>query len=405
MADKPTKPKRDLRARLGRTITPKTQGGAEPAAPPDVGGAAAPAAEAPAPAVKAPAVKGPPAGIAPPVGVVAPPAAIGGSPFSSTPDIAPPPFARPAAAPQQQVVRLEFDDKLVTDQEVGKGTKTRTIIIAAVVALVGIGVGFGVGSMIGQRELFKRTVRDAQDIYHDIDEASRAVTSAQTHMNAIIAAAAGDPNAGTGPAVAYSEIEALRALHKPLEANAFATRNYHAMSAVVGDLFAYLRNIDQIWESIQALAAETLAENRRPELDRTATEIGEAANTQYGAVLQRTEDGQLMGSLAFLEISQGEDGTPHVNARGTRGGAAREFQVFSNADDQEIGTTPAFVMLIDGAASRGVLVEQTGAYGRYLQRIRDLKLLIDQTVEIQGRLITGISTALTEAGASTTPED
>jgi hypothetical protein len=223
-------------------------------------------------------------------------------------------------------------------------------------------------------------------------------------MNAIIAAAAGDANAGTPPAVAYDEIEALRALHKPLEAGAFATKNYHAMPSVVADLFTYLQNIDRLWQGFQSLAAETLAQNRRAELDRTARETAEGASTQYGAVLQRNDDGQLMGSLAFLEISQGDDGTPHVLARGTRGGAGREFKVFSNAEEEEIGTSPEFVMLVDGASSRGVLAEQTGAFGHYLVRIRDLKILIDQTVEIQGRLITAISTALTEAGAGTTPE-
>src|SRR5688572_529888 len=120
MADKPTKPRRDLRARLGKTITPKTEGA--PAA-----GAATPPAVASAAATPAPKIKSGGGGIA------APPPTIGTAPIPGS-ELAPPPFARPVVAEpprpadpfaavvpvQQQVVRLEFDERPVADSEVGR---------------------------------------------------------------------------------------------------------------------------------------------------------------------------------------------------------------------------------------------------------------------------------------------
>jgi hypothetical protein len=56
----------------------------------------------------------------------------------------------------------------------------------------------------------------------------------------------------------------------------------------------------------------------------------------------------------------------------------------------EIGSAPTHVLLIDGAGSRGVLASQTGAFGEYVNSIREIKTLMDQTVEIQGRLTTSL---------------
>lgn len=394
MSEKPTKPRRDLRARLGKTITPKTAGADAAPAAPDVGGAAAG-----------------PAAVKPPAGIAAPPAALAAPPFGATPDVAPPPFARAsappepeppadpfgasAAAPAQQVVRLEFDDKLVTDQETGK--TGRALLIIAVVAslLVGAGISWGVTSMRARNQLFDRTMGDAQSIYGSVDDASDTIEQAQLKMNAIIAAAAGNAQAGEAPRVDYESIEALRALEKPFEWSAFTDKNYNALTAVVHDLMQYAQNVDRIWEQIGALAGETLAEARRAELDRTARETAEGASTQYGAVLMRNDEGLLVGQLAFLEEGS-EQGK--VLARPSRGGQGREFGLFMDGEDQEVTGSPELVMLIDGASSRGVLAEQTGAFGRYLQRISELKRLIDQTVEIQGRVLESISRVLSDAG-------
>jgi len=422
------KKKRDLRARLGRTITPKTKGGGgAPAAPPNLKAdepqAKAPDAAQPAPTPK-PKPKGvtpPPAGVKPPpTGVAAPPAGIGGSspgavaapPFAQPPaqpaaPVAPAdPFAAGAAAPQEKVVRLEFDDRLVKDAEVGKGRTLVIGVVAAICIVVGLGVGFFGGSTYENNKIFDRTVRDAQSIYGSVNEASTTINAAQRHVNTLVQTAAGSESEGEPPGVDYDAIRALQSLERPFDASAFTGKNYNAFSAeTVHDLFQYLMNVERLWQDFRALAAMTLPDTAQEELNRTATATAEGAQTLYGAVLQRGPEGRVLGSLVFLTPTE----SGQVEARATRNGRARTLDVYSASEQeiegpgegQEAGPIN-YALLINNANSRGVLAEQTGAFGLFLNELRRIKPLIDQTVEIQGRLLQAISTALTEAGASTT---
>jgi hypothetical protein len=405
------KPKKDLRARLGKTIAPTTPGappiaipggipGVTPAAPPAA--AAAPGDIAPPP-IAAPPVAAPQI-VAPPIAApaIAAPAGLFGA------DVAPPPFAQPAApaAPPKprppadpfaaqahqgpQEVRLVIDEKPVSDDEVGRQQRGRTALIAGICILVGAALGAGGGSMNGRRTLYNVTVRDGHDIFTAVDTASRTVLDAQTKIDACVAAAAGQ---GGQPArVDYASIEQLRALENPLQAGAFARKNYGAFQPqTVDDLFSYYNNIQELWRMFGHLQNTTLPEARRSELDRTATATSESATAQFGAVLvtaPEDQGGALMGQLAFIEEAPAEGDEPRVLARGTRGGPGRAMAIF--APGVEIGTAPTHVLLIDGAGSRGVLASQTGAFGEYVNSIREIKTLMDQTIEIQGRLTTSL---------------
>lgn len=413
------KKKRDLRARLGRTITPKTKGAA-PVAPP--GAASPPAAGAALPATPTPQGT---AGVTPPSGVTPPPSGVAGPPpgIGSGPGgIAAPPFAQPepaapvgptdpfaAAAPapaEQRVVRLEFDDRLIEDKEVGKADRFKLVIVAGIMAAAGLGVGFFGGSTYETNKIFDRTVRDAQSIYQAVDEASATINAAQRHMSTIVQAAAGNEAEAVTSSVDYVTIAALLALEKPFNASAFTGKNYNALAPnVVHDLFEYLMNIERLWRDFAGLAAMTLRPTAREELDRTANETAHGASTMYGAALIRDEGGMLVGGLVFVEAAGDEAEEGQVQVRASRTGPGRNLDVYHGYEEQivEEGST-SWVLLVDNARSRGVLSEQTGAFGRYLNRLREIKPLIDQTVEIQGRLLTAISGALTEAGASTTAE-
>jgi len=300
-------------------------------------------------------------------------------------------------------VRLEFDDRLVSDAEVGKKKTFMVAIVATVALAAGLGIGFFGGSTFENNKIFDRTVRDAQSIYASINEASTTINAAQRHVNTIVASAAGNESEGTAPGVNYDTIEALRALERPFTAGEFTDKNYNAFpAATVHDLFQYLMNVERLWQEFSRLASSTLATAAREELDRTAAATAEGASTQYGVVLTRTEEGGLVGGLAFLaEAPEGSE-PGQALARASRTGRGRVISVFHGLEGQEIETgAPSWAMLVDGASSRGVLAEQTGAFGRFLMKLRELKPLIDTTVEIQGRLLTSISAALTEAGADT----
>ncbi len=408
------KPKKDLRARLGKTIAPTTPGAPPIAIPGGVPGVpaaapvAAPVAAPAGPGDIAPPPISPPAVAAPPI--VAPPIAAPAALFGA--DLAPPPFAQPAAAPAAppkprppsdpfaaqassytggpQEVRLVIDEKPVSDDEVGRQQRGRTALIAGICILVGAALGAGGGSMNGRRTLYNVTVRDGHDIFTAVDTASRTVLDAQTKIDACVAAAAGQ---GGQPArVDYASIEQLRALENPLQAGAFARKNYGAFQPqTVDDLFSYYNNIQELWRMFGHLQNTTLPEARRAELDRTATATSESATAQFGAVLvtaPEDQGGALMGQLAFIEEAPAEGDEPRVLARGTRGGPGRAMAIF--APGVEIGTSPTHVLLIDGAGSRGVLASQTGAFGEYVNSIREIKTLMDQTIEIQGRLTTSL---------------
>lgn len=392
------KPKKDLRARLGRTISPNTPGAA-PIAAPNVGGAAAPAAApaavTPPPAGVTPPVVAPP--IAAPVGVAAPKLPFGG------PEVAPPPFAQPKAAPESvrpkapvdpfaagpavaagpQEVRLVIDDKPVDESEVGRKQRGRNFLLLGIGLVVGALLGGGFGSMNGRNVLYNVTVRDGHEIYETVTTASTRVLEAQTKIDRLVERAAG---AGGQPAgVDYATIEELRAMEVPLSAGAFARKNYGAFQpGTVDDLFAYYNNVQLLWERIGRLAATTLNESRRAELDRTAQAATDSASALYGVVPVSTDEG-ILGSLVFLEPIEGQT---KIMARGRRGGPGRELDRF--VADTEIGTSPSSVLVVDGAQSAGVLAEQLGAFRQYVNDIRELKTLMDQTVEIQGRLTTSL---------------
>ncbi|MBN8613313.1 MAG: hypothetical protein J0L92_22155, partial [Deltaproteobacteria bacterium] len=327
-----------------------------------------------------------------------------------------PPFAQPAAAPAAppkprppsdpfaaqassygggpQEVRLVIDEKPVSDDEVGRQQRGRTFLVAGVCILLGAALGAGGGSMNGRRAIYNVTVRDGHDIFTAVDTASRTVLDAQSKIDACVAAAAGQ---GGQPArVDYASIEQLRALENPLQAGAFARKNYGAFQPqTVDDLFSYYNNIQQLWAMFGHLQATTLPEARRTELDRTATATSESASAQFGAVLVTATEGEgdaavsrTVGQLAFLEEAPPENDEPRVLVRGTRGGPGRAMAVF--APGVEIGSAPTHVLLIDGAGSRGVLASQTGAFGEYVNSIREIKTLMDATIEIQGRLTTSL---------------
>jgi hypothetical protein len=319
------------------------------------------------------------------------------------PNIAPPPFAQPkvaepartkapadpfAAGPSSagpQEVRLVFDDKPVEDAEVGRKRRGRGMLIIGLGLVLGFTLGFAFSSMNGRRTLYNATVRDGHDIYETVTTATTGVLAAQQKIDRLLERAAGQGGQPAG--VDYEAITELQGIEIPIQAGAFARKNYGAFNpGTVDDLFAYYNNVLLIWEKIGHLAATTLPEQRRAELDRTAQAAADSATAMYGVVPVVTAEG-VRGSLVFLEPATGTD-TNKVMARVRRGGQGRELDLF--APDTTLGDAPSHVMLVDGAQSAGVLAEQLGAFRNYINEIRELKTLMDQTVEIQGRLTTAL---------------
>ncbi len=431
------KPKKDLRARLGRTIAPNTPGAPPINAP---GGVVAPPAAAPAaaqrPAPAAPAASpyadaSPGPRVAAPV--MAPPMAAPSarSPFNT--DIAPPPFARPAAAeaprpeprrrsadpfaagpasPDQ--VRLVIDERPTEDAGAADRRRNRNLVVITVSIVVGLVIGAGAGTASGSRSLYNITVRDGHDIHDVVETASHVVLEAQQHMEAISTAASGGPD--HHPSLNYDEIAALVALEDPLHAGAFARKNYNRFAPeTVDDLFNYDHNVHALWEDFTHLNAITSGAARRATLDQTAAatvcpaDLGhddasaaaaiqaaqqastDAANAQYVALVQATDDGTIQGTLGFAEDDL--DATTHQPTgrsfmRAGRTGPGRPFDLWTPGTP--VGTAAAHVIPIDGPASSAVLGDRFGSFRTFAQSLEETRALMRSTVEIQARLLTAL---------------
>jgi hypothetical protein len=438
MAEKPTgKPRRDLRARLGKTITPKTGGGApegeDPAAAPSVASAAAPAAEGDAPVAVAAPVAAPTPTPAPRAvkastpapmlsgGIAAPPAAIGAAPIPNV-GIAAPPFARQVAAPiqqeapsdpfaaqrvEQKVVRIEFDDKPVADSEVGKARLWITVAVCVVIGAVALGIGFMGGQTVKERDIFDRTVRDAVEVHGHVNTARRTLETADQKVRQIVTQMA-PQNDGTPAHVDRAGIEALRGLERPFRAQQFTDKNYNALGpAVVNDLFTYLMNVERLFQEFENLAALALPEANEREINEGLQ--NNAAAQTYGAVLRRDDQGRLVAGLAFLEVGAPaeEGGQPTITARPVRTAQGIQVQIYAGSgageDEDEvvaapvITTTRQYAVLVDNQDSP-LLREIQGLSARYQQKLAEILALLRSTVEIQGRMLTAIDAAITEAG-------
>lgn len=372
------KPKKDLRARLGRTISPQTPGAPPIAAP---GGLIAPPSASPAGVAPPPAS---PAGVAPPPATppsVAPPAAPraastrapGGAPAAPaavapplmappsaapaarTPfggaDIAPPPFAKPSEPPKperkravdpfaagaivQQEVRIAADTRPVDEGEVGRRQTGRVLWVIAASLAVGAALGAGVGTMNGRRRLYNETVTDGHEIYTAVDAASRTVLEAQQHIEALATSAGGGPSGH--PTVNYDEITALTQLPIALPASAFSDRNYNAFQpGTVDDLFTYYNNIQELWRQFQHLNVITAGPEQRAAIDEFAAvavcpiSIGHDQASARAAMQAAADATATAASAQYVAtLSTGSDG----NIRG----ALRFAEPEVGADGQPTG--------------------------------------------------------------------
>jgi hypothetical protein len=387
MADEPKKPRKvkDLKARLGKTISPG--GGAAAVPPPSVGGVAGPS----------PAAVPPPTLGRPPGGGVVPPPGVGGTPAPG--GVVAPPFAQPpkpkkadpfaAAAPQAvgpQEVRLVIDERPVADAEVGRRARGRVFLVLGLGLAVGLLVGYGAGNMMSDRQLYNLAVRDGKDIYQAVRDASDVVTKAQRFIDTAAGTARGGP--GKAPTVDFQAIEALQALEKPLEANAFARKRYNAFEpATVDALFEYYNNVNILWDKFERLANRSLPAQRRAALTESAAAAQNVA-VPTGCVFMKVEERFFCG-LVYLRVPEESDGTL-VKVRSTPT-SPQEFDKTLYDGTPEMAALMAetpdnYVALVHPERSMGVLGQQASLFAQYAADLNEIKTLLDRTVEVQGRL-------------------
>ncbi|MDH5490922.1 MAG: hypothetical protein OEY14_03005 [Myxococcales bacterium] len=396
MADEPTKPRKikNLKARLGRTITPnqRAAGAAGPLPPPSVGG---PGGVVPPPGGLVP----PPGGLVPPPGGLVPPAG-GAMGIPGAGGIVAPPFGQPEPAPQPgsddpfasqggeavQQVRLVIDDQTtVTDEEAGRKKSGKSYLLIGLGVLLGLIIGWGLGSTMGERRLYNRTVVDAKAIYDDVRASTDEIAKARRHINAAVTAST--PGAGRTARVDYEAIEALVAMAQPFSAENFSQRQYGRLDAeAVNGLFDYAGKVTTLWERFTTLSTLTAGEERRRALDEAAGAVDDLS-AQTGCVPISDDDGFRCGMVyvTFPEPEEGQPPSTTVQVRPTRGrGQAHDKTVFAGTGLEE--NPSSFVILTDTARSLGVLGQRASTFSEFRAELLGVKALMDETIQVQGRL-------------------
>ena len=426
---------KDLKARLGRTVTPGTPGASAPPMGP-------PGASVPPPAV----------GGAPPGAPLRSP--LSGAPFPGAPGSIPaPPFAQPGARPMGQApmpgrmpmpgapvpapgpmsarppavgapagrgpldvmapsavvekkVRLVIDDSAVKDSEIGRKNATRNIVLVVIGALLGIAFGFGIGSVKADRNQYNMAIRDGKDIYKKIDEVSKKLDTARLKVREALEASQGGP--GRQAKANYAAIETLVAMERPFGAGEFSRRRYLAFpTPVVDDLFEYYNNINLLWDKFGALGNKTSGQAARSALDKSAAAADELIASEYGLVIAKAGDDFVGGVVVVKRKPEGDEpAAEDKKGKGKKGEKAEDEKkpgvimlVSSREGGQEVERTlftgqedflekyGDYVIGVDKARSMKTLGTSANLFGQYRADVAELSGIMDKTAEIQGRLI------------------
>lgn len=226
-----------------------------------------------------------------------------------------------------------------------------------------------------------RAIADGVAIRDALRAAAPTLEAVAAQLGTLTAAVSATP-----ASVDYVAIDALASLEQPFTASAFASRSYLAFDPTTVDLlFHHYLTVIDLFQRIQRFAMSA-APQRRPELDRTAANLG--ATEQYGAVLTSV-GGTVVAQLAFVEPVIDAAGAPtgRVRARPRRVGASIELDVFAG---QPLDPSPRFVALIDGPSSRDVLGAQDGAFVDFVRELEDLNETAARVGVSQAELLTAL---------------
>jgi hypothetical protein len=435
MADTDKKPRdiKDLKARLGRTVTPGQLGkpvsvppGAGNLSPPALGsrppaamGSKPPVATLSRPPSAAAGLPVPSSGISSPLGQAIPgkmslpaPGGIAAPPFMQPQKQEPKaaartadPFSQAAAASAvEKKVTLVIDDSAVNASEIGRKSTMKVVAVLGVGVLLGLIIGFMVGNTAGDRKMWSLVISDTKGLYNTINDISKTLEEAKTNVQTIYTTSQGGP--GRQAKVDYDTIQKLVAIKKPISANAFHRKRYMAFQAgTVDDLFDYYNNINIMWDKFTYLAAIT-AGKKRELLDKSAVAADALLNNEYG-LIPFIQGEAIAGGIVLVELPAADEAQkePVKEKKKGKGKEADEEEanlkvmVASKAGgnliektrfvgQKEILENPSdFVIMINKSRSMGILGQAASQFAEFRGEVTKLNLMMNQTMEIQGRLI------------------
>ena len=350
---------RDIRERLGRNTAPPPPAGVEE------GGVAPP-----------PPTLG---GVAPPPGFVGGQAAKRSGPFAGA----------SATAPARQEVRIVVDEEAVATAHEGKNRRVRKLMMMSGIgaALLGLFLGVLATTVMSKRSAYNLAVRDGKAVYEGVRAAADQVTEAKRLLNRAADAAKSRP--AEGPSVDYEAIEQLRALPTPFTAADFTGLNYTKFNAeTVNSLFLYARQVGELWDKFDSMAARVLPKARRAELDEAAQDETALTTSPTGCVPTLGEGGFRCG-LVYVDMPADTGAeAKKLKVRATRGSKPFEKELYVGQDLRH--NASSYVILTNPDQSAGVLGQRKNAFASYRRDLAELERLMDSTLETQGSLEKGL---------------
>ena len=155
----------------------------------------------------------------------------------------------------------------------------------------------------------------------------------------------------------------------------------------VNSLFLYARQVDQLWDKFDSLAAGVLPESRRTELNEAAQDETALTTSPTGCVPTLGEGGFRCG-LVYVDMPEGDAAAGKLKVRMTRSGKPFEKDLFVGQDLRQNASN--YVILTNPEQSAGVLGQRKNAFASYRRDLAEISRLMDSTLETQGSLEKGL---------------
>jgi hypothetical protein len=362
-------------------------------------------ASVPAPPFGPPGMPSNPARAMPPPSVRPPGAPLPSGPAPAGRPVGAAPFdvMAPAMVAEKKV-RLVIDDSAVKDDEIGRKSRTRNIVLVLIGAGLGLVFGFFSGSTGAERKQYNMAVRDGKDIYGTITKVSHDLETAKATLRKVVEASAGGP--GRQAHVDYASVQQLVALKKPFSAGEFSRRRYLAFpTAVVDDLFEYYNNVNLMWEKFIVMGNKTAGDRAREALDKSAQAADQLLSAEYGLVMSKSGDA-FVGGLVVARPKPADaaaDEAKEAKGKGKgkgdkedksqimlvsqRDGAREVERKLFTGQPEFADKAGDYVLMVDKGRSMGTLGVGANLFGQFRGDLMETNALMDKTIEIQGRLL------------------
>jgi hypothetical protein len=306
-------------------------------------------------------------------------------------------IAAPVAVTERKV-RLVIDDSAVKEDEIGRKSSMRGIMLVVIGAALGVAVGFMVGDTRADKKQFSMAVRDGKDIYARVSEVGQTVEAARSSLKKAVESSQGGP--GKVAKVDYASIGALVALKHPFSADEFARRRYLAFpTATVDALFEYYNNINLLWKKFESLGAKTTGDTKHQALDKAAAAAEQLMASEYGLVLSKSGDMMAGGIVLVKPKPAGEEPAAEEKKdkdkeedEGTKllvasreGGREVERTLYTGQEDMA-EKYDQYVIMVDKGRSMAQLGGAANLFGELRGELMETQALMDRTAELQGRL-------------------